>query len=258
MKYELNNPNGQREEVPLAVITGAAKRVGKLFANYFASKGYSVVLHYYRSEKEVLILKEELLKFNIPIHVVQADLRKNSGLEYFFSFIDALIDNDDLFLYKFKVLVNSAAEMKNVIFSDLSLSEFDKTINLNLRAPFACSQYAAKKMVNGGLIINISDIAGQKNWINYPDYVISKAGLDSMTRTLAKLLSPRIRVNGIAPGLVMKSPGLEEIAWNNLISKMPMKHSVNPDDLCRAMDFIINSESVTGQTIVVDSGYSLI
>ncbi len=240
----------------LVVITGAAKRMGSLFAHYFASKGYGLILHYFKSEIEVTNLKFQLSKFKIPVFTIQADLRENSGLENFFAFIDGILADGNS--YKLKVFVNSAGEMHKTNFSNGSLLDFDETIGLNLRAPFACCKYAAIKMQDGGLIINISDIASQKNWVNYPEYVISKAGIDSMTRVLARLLSPRIRVNGIAPGFVVKSDHLNDQEWEDLIQKTPMKKVVSPDDICSVLDFILKSKSVTGQTIVVDSGYSLV
>jgi len=113
-------------------------------------------------------------------------------------------------------------------------------------------------MDTGGLIVNISDIGANKTWTGYPVYSMSKAGLESLTRLLAKALAPKIRVNAIAPGLVYQSKNLSQEEWKKLLAKVPMKRSARPEEMANTLEFLLKNEYITGQTIVVDGGYSLV
>ncbi len=141
---------------------------------------------------------------------------------------------------------------------ELELQDWDSALDLNLRAPFLLAQQAAKRMTNGGLIVNITDIGAQKAWSRYPSYTVSKAGLESLTKLLARALAPGIRVNAIAPGLVLPSDVVTQEQWDKLIEKLPLKRAATLDEITYTLQFLINNEYITGQTIVVDGGYSLI
>ncbi|HRJ74920.1 MAG TPA: SDR family oxidoreductase, partial [Anaerolineales bacterium] len=123
--------------------------------------------------------------------------------------------------------------------------------------PFLISQHAAKRMTNG-LIVNITDIGANKAWSRYPSYTVSKAGLESLTKILARAFAPNIRVNAIAPGLVLPSDVVNEETWNKLVDKLPLKRAATLDELTMTLEFLIKNEYITGQTIAVDGGYSLI
>ncbi len=141
---------------------------------------------------------------------------------------------------------------------DLELENWNSAIDLNLRAPFLLSQHAAKCMAEGGMIVNISDIGAQKVWSRYPSYTVSKAGLESLTKLLARALAPNIRVNAIAPGLVLPSGVVTQDQWKQLVDKLPLKRAATLNEITYTLQFLINNEYITGQTIVVDGGYSLI
>lgn len=141
---------------------------------------------------------------------------------------------------------------------DLPLEAWDAALDLNLRAPFLMAQEASKLMTEGGLIVNISDIGAQKAWSRYPSYAISKAALESLTKVLARAYAPSIRVNAIAPGLVLQSDVVTPEEWERLVSKLPLKRPARPEEITSALEFLIGNEYVTGQTIVVDGGYSLV
>ncbi len=113
-------------------------------------------------------------------------------------------------------------------------------------------------MTEGGLIVNVTDIGAQKAWSRYPSYTVSKAGLESLTKLLARSLAPAIRVNAIAPGLVLPSDVVTPEKWNKLIEKLPLKRAATLDEITSSLEFLIKNEYITGQTIVVDGGYSLI
>jgi NAD(P)-dependent dehydrogenase (short-subunit alcohol dehydrogenase family) len=113
-------------------------------------------------------------------------------------------------------------------------------------------------MTTGGLIVNITDVGAQKAWSRYPAYTVSKAALESLTRILARAFAPEIRVNAIAPGLVLQSPIVPEEEWQRLINRIPLKRAARTDEIAFALDFLLKNEYITGQTIVVDGGYSLV
>jgi NAD(P)-dependent dehydrogenase (short-subunit alcohol dehydrogenase family) len=187
----------------------------------------------------------------MPVYPVQADLTSSTNIESLFSTLDTLP-------HPLKVLVNSAALMPRGDVRTLSAADFDAAIALNLRAPFLCAQEAAKRMEDGGLIVNVTDIGAQKAWSGFPAYTVSKAGLESLTRVLARSLAPRIRVNAIAPGLVLQSEYVSEEEWNRLVERLPLRRPASVDEITSALEFLLENEYITGQTIVVDGGYSLL
>ncbi|MEJ5225495.1 MAG: SDR family oxidoreductase, partial [Anaerolineales bacterium] len=131
-------------------------------------------------------------------------------------------------------------------------------LDLNLRAPFLMSQRAARRMTAGGLIVNITDVGARKTWSAYPAYTVSKAALESLTRVLARALAPDIRVNAVAPGLVLPAADMSPEAWQILTEKMPLRRTARPEEIAAALDFLLDNHFVTGETITVDGGYSLI
>lgn len=236
---------------PLALVTGSAHRLGKAFALTLARKGYAVALHHRGSVDEAEKTAAEIRALGVDCLPIRADLTVPEKVDFLFSLVDEM--NAPL-----KVVVNSAAIMTAANPRDLQLQDWDSALDLNLRAPFLVAQRAAKRMTAGGLIVNISDIAAQKAWSRYPSYTVSKAGIESLTKILARSLAPTIRVNAIAPGLVLPSEIVTEAQWNQLIEKLPLKRPAAPEEITSALEFLIKNEYITGQTIVVDGGYSLV
>ncbi len=234
---------------PLALVTGGAHRLGKAFALTLARMGYSIALHYNTSEKAAQQTKVELEAFGAQVHLLQADLTQPDQIHSLFS---------DLRPSTFNLLVNSASIMPVGNPRELELQDWDSALDLNLRAPFLLAQQAAKRMTAGGLIVNITDIGAQKSWSRYPSYSVSKAGLESLTKLLARALAPTIRVNAIAPGLVLPSDVVTQEQWDKLVEKLPLKRAATLDEITFTLQFLIHNEYITGQTIVVDGGYSLV
>jgi NAD(P)-dependent dehydrogenase (short-subunit alcohol dehydrogenase family) len=232
---------------PLALVTGAAHRLGKVFALTLARQGFDILLHYYHSENDALQTKAELESLGRRVIEVQADLTDPAQISALISKIDTL-----------KVLVNSAAFMPGGNVEQLSIENWDTSLDLNLRAPFLLAQEASKKMTPGGLIVNITDVGAQKTWSRYPSYTVSKAALESLTRILARSLAPDIRVNAIAPGFVLQSDIVPAGEWERLIRRVPLKRPARTEEIASALEFLLNNEYITGQTIVVDGGYSLV
>jgi pteridine reductase len=236
---------------PLALVTGGAQRLGKAFALTLASMGYSIALHYRGSVTEAAQTVKEIRAFGVDCMDIRADLTNPKKVDFLCSMIDE-------FNAPLKILVNSAAVMPVGNPRDLDLRDWDSALDLNLRAPFLLAQQAAKRMTSGGLIVNITDVGAQKTWSRYPSYTVSKSGLESLTKLLARALAPTIRVNAIAPGLVLPSDVVTKEQWNKLVEKLPLKRAATLDEITSVLEFLIKNEYITGQTIVVDGGYSLI
>jgi NAD(P)-dependent dehydrogenase (short-subunit alcohol dehydrogenase family) len=235
----------------LALVTGGAHRLGKAFALHLARMGYSIALHYRGSADEAKRTVKEIRALGVDCFEIRADLTDPKKIDFLFSLVDE-------FKAPLKVLVNSAAVMPVGRPLELDVQDWDAALDLNLRAPFLLAQRAADRMTEGGLIVNISDIGASKAWSRYPSYTVSKAGLESLTKLLARALAPSIRVNAIAPGLVLPSDVVKKEQWDKLVERLPLKRAATLEEVTSSLEFLIKNEYITGQTIVVDGGYSLI
>lgn len=238
-------------EFPLALVTGAAHRLGRAFALSLARQGYAILLHYHQGMQDAYETAEEIRALDRPVFLQPADLTQPEG-------IHALLNLLDEIPHPLKVLVNSAAVMERADIPSLTVEAWDSALDLNLRAPFLLAQAAAQHMTEGGLIVNVTDVAAQKAWSAFPAYTVSKAALESLTRVLARALAPMIRVNAIAPGLVLHSDVVTSEQWDALVARLPMKRAASLDEVTAALEYLLKNEYVTGQTLVVDGGYSLI
>jgi len=232
---------------PLALVTGAAHRLGKSFALTLARLGYDIILHYHSADDAALQTKAEIESLKRNVILAQADLTDATQIYSLLSTIQSL-----------DVLVNSAAFMPSGNVNALSIENWDTALDLNLRAPFLLAQEASKKMTDGSSIINISDMGSQKAWSRYPSYTVSKAALESLTKILARALAPKIRVNAIAPGFVLQSDIVPTEEWDRLIGRVPLKRPARTEEITSALEFLLQNQYITGQTIVVDGGYSLV
>jgi NAD(P)-dependent dehydrogenase (short-subunit alcohol dehydrogenase family) len=235
----------------IAVVTGAAHRLGGYIALSLAQQGYAILLHYYSSDRQANKMVESIKSMGVEVYTFKADLTDCEQIKKMWEFIDSLP-------HQIEILINSAAVMYQEDIRTLSASVFDETIALNLRAPLMCSQEAAKRMALGGLIVNISDIGAGKNWLGYPAYSISKAALEVLTRLLAKALAPDIRVNAIAPGLVIPPEKGDVRVWEKLVEKVPLKRTASLSEITSMVDYLISNKYITGQVLEIDGGYSLL
>jgi len=245
-------------EFPLAVVTGGAHRLGRAFALTLAYQGYAVLVHYHRSSQLTTKTVAEIKSFGVPAFSIQADLTQAEHVEALFALVDSLLSQPEAQLDRLAVLVNSAAVMPRGDAQTLPVEEWDAALDLNLRAPFLCAQQAALRMSRGGLIVNVSDIGAEKTWSRFPSYTVSKAALESLTRVLARSFAPAIRVNAVAPGLVLPSENVSPEEWEKLIQRLPLKRAATTEEVASALEFLLKNEYITGQTIVVDGGYSLV
>ena len=236
---------------PLALVTGAAQRLGRGFATSLAKEGYAVALHHWKSQNEAEQTAREMQGLGAPVFQLRADLTDPEAIEGLFAQLDEIP-------HRLAVLVNSASIFRSGSAQATKVTEWDTTLNLNLRAPFLCAQHAAARMTGGGLIVNITDVGARKNWSRFPAYSASKAGLEALTGILARAYAPGIRVNAIAPGLFLPSSDIARSEWDRLIQRVPMRRAGIPEELDAALLFLLHNDYVTGQTLSVDGGYGLV
>jgi pteridine reductase len=239
------------ESPPLAVVTGGAHRLGKAFAQALAHEGYAILLHYWTSASDARLTAEELRDSGTQVFLARADLTDPTAIKSMFQELDGIP-------HALRVLVNSAGMLQSGDSRALRPDAWDATMDLNLRAPFLCAQEAASRMASGGLIVNITDVGARKNWSRFPAYTVSKAGLESLTGVLARAYAPGIRVNAIAPGLVLRSDETREKEWARLLGRIPLKRAGTADEVAEALVFLLQNQYVTGQTLAIDGGYSLL
>jgi NAD(P)-dependent dehydrogenase (short-subunit alcohol dehydrogenase family) len=234
----------------VALVTGAAKRLGRAIALHLAREGSDVVVHYHDSRPEAEELVSQIAKIGRRAICLTADLAKKSD-------IDKLFDNTDKEFGRLDILVNSASNFLHADFASITEEIWDAVLDVNLKAPFFCSQGAAPLLKkNNGVIINLSDVAGFLGWTGYIPHSVSKAGVSMLTRVLAKALAPEIRVNAIAPGTITMPGDPPELA-SDFIKRAPLQRTGTTDDVTAAISFLINSPFITGEVLILDGGRSL-
>jgi 3-oxoacyl-[acyl-carrier protein] reductase len=232
-----------------AFVTGGAKRLGKEICISLAKQGYNIAFTYLNSAEESKKTEKELNDIGIKAVRVKADLTKNKDIQKFFSIGIQKIGTPD-------ILINNASIFKRFRFSELNEKNFDETVSANLKAYYLCSLEASKHMKSGGRIINISSLGGIKPYRNYLPYSVSKAGVIMLTKCLAVELAPKIFVNSIAPGIINFSD-TKQIKYLPKEEKIPMRKYAMPNEITNSILYLINSEYITGEIIVIDGGKHL-
>jgi len=235
---------------PVALVTGAAHRVGRALAVALANDGHDVAVHFHSSGSLVDETVRLIEAAGAKATLFQADLTRPDEPERLVRDVVASFSRLD-------VVVNSAAVMIRMPFGNITAADWDTVLNLNLRAPFLIAQEAARHLPDGASIINIADLAAFEIWPPYLPHGVSKSGVVYLTRALARLLAPRIRVNAIAPGTVLLPDNFEPKFAAHLTATTPLGRDGTPEDVVQAMLYLLHAEYVTGETIIVDGGRSV-
>lgn len=228
------------------LITGGAKRLGKMMAISLAEERYEIVLHYNSSEKEALETKKEIEKFS-TCYLIKKDLSK----EYENLVMEAKNLNQNL-----EILINSASIFPEEKILEVKEENFLNTIKLNSFIPLALS-IQWKREIGKGLIINIIDARVHQYDFTHLSYGLSKKILYEITKHLALLFAPQIRVNGIAPGVFLPPEGKDENYLKNILNLVPIKRKGEREELKKTLKFLIENEYLTGEIIYLDGGRHL-
>jgi NAD(P)-dependent dehydrogenase (short-subunit alcohol dehydrogenase family) len=237
----------------VAVVTGAAHRVGKSIALALAEAGAHVVVHYHQASGAVTSTVGEIEQRGVRALAVSADLAQPAGAEIVFQAAEREFGGVDL-------LVNSAAIMETGNVLTLTPEAWQRTLDANLSNPFDCAQQAARSMIKrgGGAIVNIADLSSVQPWARYPAHSVSKAGVIMLTKVLAKALAPTIRVNAITAGPLIKPDDWPDARWELVGQHTLLKHTGSGYDVARAALFLLREDFITGATLMVDGGGSIV
>lgn len=239
----------------IALITGAAKRIGREIALTLAERGASIVIHYRESRAEAKALQKEIQSFGSDAYLVSADFSARTKslkdlIQKFTKSVFAQVPRVD-------ILVNNAAIFYSTPFGKISEKDWDDFLTVNLKTPFFLAQEFGRRMLKqkSGKIINLVDWVGLKPMTNFLPYSIAKAGLIAATQGLAKVLSPHVQVIGIAPGPILPAKGMNPKQIRQAAERTLLKHFGNPSDIAQTIRFVIeDTDFITGAFIPVEGG----
>lgn len=234
-----------REKV--ALVTGGARRVGKALCHALARAGTHVCVNYHSSADEARATVAELAALGVHAHAVQADVSSHDDVQ-------RLVAETERVFGRLDILVNSAATFERKQLLAISEAEWDHVLGVNLKGPFMLLQAAAPLLAahEGGVVVNIADLSALQPWPAYAHHAVSKAGLVHLTKVAARALAPAIRVNCIAPGTVLP-PENEAGEDRRLVGP-----EGTPEDVAATLLYLIESNFVTGETVIVDGGRHLL
>jgi pteridine reductase len=232
----------------VALVTGAGRRVGRAIAVALGAEKMRVAVHYNESVDGARDTANLIEDAGGVAALVRADLTDVTACE---QLIDALVlEHGEL-----HTLVNSAAMMVRTPVGSVTVEEWEQMHALNVRAPFFLTQHAAPALRTArGNVVNIADLAALETWTGYVPHGITKAAVVQMTRALAHALAPEIRVNAVAPGVVLLPEGFDPDEAEHLRRTTPLHRIGTPEDVAEAVVYLIKAEFVTGEVICVDGG----
>lgn len=234
-----------------ALVTGGAVRVGRSISLALGRAGYRVMVHYRTSQGDAAATVRDLKRMGGRPSAFRADLADPAEIHRMFEEVDQRLGGIDL-------LVNSAAIFQRQEALEVSPADWDRIFHINARAPFLCSQQAARRMEPGSSIVNIADSGADEAWPGYVPYVATKAAVVSLTKGLARAWAPEIRVNAVSPGPVL----LPEDESSEAEEKCAAERTVlgrlgTPEDVAQAVLYLDQAPYVTGEVIRVDGGHHL-
>lgn len=241
-------------EGKVALVTGAAKRVGREIALGLAEGGAQLVVHYRTSAKEAQEVVARIKALGGKPIAVQGDLSRAAEAE-------AVVEAAMAAFGRIDILVNSAAVFFRTPFGTLTEDDWDAIMDTNLKGPFLLCRRVGEIMLGqgSGKIINIADVGAYRPWADYIPYCVAKAGLIALTQGLARALAPTVQVNAVAPGPVLLPEGTTEEERDRIIRRTPLKRLGSPEDVARTVRFLIEgSDFITGEVVAVDGGAQLL
>jgi 3-oxoacyl-[acyl-carrier protein] reductase/pteridine reductase len=233
-----------------ALVTGAAKRIGRSLALALAEEGADVAITYRSSEAEAKATVDAIRNYGVRATAVYCDLGDVACVR---SVVDATIRE----LGRIDLLVNNAGLFETLPLESITLEQWDAMLNTNTRGPFLMAQAAhAELKQRQGRIVNIGSLGGLHPWATHGHYCVSKAALHMLTKTMAKAWAPEISVNCVAPGMIVN--GEVDPGYEHFVEKTPMARNGKPEDVGAAVLFFATGPKfITGQVLSVDGGLGL-
>ncbi len=236
-----------------ALVTGSARRIGKVIIERLHARGLGVIIHCRDSEAEAEALAARLGERRVgSAHVVRADLEDRDGPAELASRCLSITP-------RLKLLVNNASRFYPTPIGETTYADWQSLMGSNARAPFFLTQALAGAL-KGGAVVNLLDIHGQRPMRHHTVYCMAKAALEMMTLSLARELAPDVRVNGVAPGAILWPEAGEDSAKTQqaILDRIPMGRTGTPEDIAGAVTWLgLDAPYVTGQVLAVDGGRSV-
>lgn len=234
----------------VALVTGAAKRIGRVLALALAKAGANVAITYLDSEVEAQKTVAELEALGVKALAVRCDVRDPASIEAAVAKVTEHFGRLDL-------LVNNAGIFETALLQEISVTQWDAMFETNTRGPFLMAKAAYPYLKAArGRIINIGSLGGLHPWPTHAHYCTSKAALHMLTQTMSKAFAPEISVNCVAPGMIVNGEVAED--YEHFAHKTPMKQNGTPEDVAAAvMFFATGPRFITGQILSVDGGLGL-
>jgi NAD(P)-dependent dehydrogenase (short-subunit alcohol dehydrogenase family) len=231
------------------LVTGSAVRVGRAIALTLADEGANVAVHYRTSDEEARGTAEEVREHGGEATTVQSDLSTVEGAR---TAVDGTVDD----LGGIDVLINSASVFGETPVGDVTEDDWNRNMDVNLRAPFFASQRAAERGVKK--VVNIAGVASRRPFPSFVPYSVSKAGIVSLTKGLAKALAPEVTVNAVSPGTVLSPPDRPDEEERRIADDTPVGRIGEPSDVADTVAFVVrSSDFLNGAVIDIDGGRSL-
>jgi NAD(P)-dependent dehydrogenase (short-subunit alcohol dehydrogenase family) len=233
-----------------ALVTGAAKRIGRSLALALAEQGADVAITYRSSEADALATVDAIRRHRVRAAAVYCDLGDPACVR---GSVEATIRE----LGRIDVLVNNAGLFETLPLESITLEQWDAMLNTNTRGPFLMAQAAhAELKQRQGRIVNIGSLGGLHPWATHGHYCVSKAAVHMLTKTMAKAWAPEITVNCVAPGMIVN--GEVDPGYEHFVEKTPMRRNGTPEDVAAAVLFFATGPRfITGQVLSVDGGLGL-
>jgi len=236
-----------------ALVTGAARRVGRQIAIELAHAGCNILIHYRRSRAEAESLAREIERAGSRCQLHMADLADPTAWP-------VLVDRAVEEFGSLDILINNASIFEPTSLAEFDLENWDRIFRINVTAPAALAHSARPHLAKTGCgkIINLTDIAADRPWAGHLAYCATKAAVDNLTRSLAKTLAPDVQVNAIAPGIAIFPDHYDEALKAKLVAEVPLLRAGTPQDIARAVRFLCEEgDYITGQTLRIDGGRSI-
>lgn len=237
----------------VALVTGGGVRLGRAIALELAAAGAVVAIHYHSSGEAAAAVVEAIRGGGGRAGAFDLDLQRTAALP-------GLVDRVLAAFGRLDVLVNNAAVFPRTPFLDATEADWQGVMDVNLKAPFFLSQAAARPMLaqGAGKIVNLADISAERPWTGYLPYCISKAGIVTLTRGLAKALAPAIQVNAVAPGAIQFPEAMPAEERERLLRAVPLGREGAAEDVARTVRFLLEgSDYITAVVLPVDGGRSV-
>jgi NAD(P)-dependent dehydrogenase (short-subunit alcohol dehydrogenase family) len=233
----------------VAMVTGAARRVGRAIALALGQAGADVVVHYNRSAEQAEATAADVRALGRQAAALRADLAQPEQIAALFQELARRFGRLD-------VLVNNAAVHERTPIQTLTAEQWDGHFAVNVRAAALCIRHAVPLMPGGGAVVNITDAGAEKSWPGFAAYCASKAALVALTRSAARALARQgIRVNAVAPGVAAWQEGIAPADRERVLAHVPLGRAGSPEDVAAAVVFLCRSDYVTGEDLHVDGGW---